>query len=204
MKLYYRWVFSALTAATLLISSGPTTRAQSDGAAGLMPPEVAALFDDIIDIDKLRVLNPLKLTHEQIDQLIATIREWQNKYNKQLADAAVPPIKGIASDIKEVRKKVLAGGAIPKDFDDKVKGLQDKFVERRDKAEFDTVKGLAESVKKILKPEQVATAEKLAKDALTEKGKEPPKIIFFNYYTLTVLIQFPRIIPLLEQMKAAQ
>ncbi len=204
MNLCSRFALCAFLAATLLVASWPPTRAQSDGGAGLVPPEVAALFDDIIDIDKLRVLNPLKLTHEQIDQLIATIKEWQNKYNKQLADAAVPPIKGIASDIKEVRRKVLAGGAIPKDFDDKVKGLQDKFVERRDKAEFDTVKGLAEAVKKVLKPDQVATAEKLAKDALTEKGKEPPKIIFFNYYVLTVLIQFPRIVPLLEQMKAAQ
>src|SRR5947207_1203347 len=95
-------------------------RAQNDS----IPPEVTALFDDISDIDKLRILNPLKLTADQIDKLVDAIGKSQKEYNKALADAAVPPIKDIAKEIKETRQKMLGGDPIPKEFDDKVKKLQ--------------------------------------------------------------------------------
>ncbi len=207
MNRFSRWGVFALLTILLVCGVGCPARAQSDAGGQLIPAEVTALFEDIVDIDKLRVLNPLKLSPDQITQIISVIKEWQNKYNKQLADAAVPPIKSIAAEIKETRKKMLAGASIPKDFDEKVKGIQDKFIERRNTAEFDTVKGMAESIKKILKPDQVKTAEKLAKDyvaSINEKGKEPPKLNYFNVYVLSIFIQYPRILPLLEQMKAAQ
>jgi hypothetical protein len=200
---FSRWAVVALLT-IMFCSPWIPLRAQNDKGGQTIPSEVNALFEDIIDIDKLRVLNPLKLTPEQITQLIATVKEWQGKYNKQLADAAVPPIKSIAAEIKETRKKMVAGALIPKDFDDKVKGIQSKFTERRSQAEFDTVKGLAESVKKILTSEQAASAEKMAKEAVADKGKDPPKLNYFNVYVLSIFIQYSRIIPLLEQMKTAQ
>src|SRR5947208_2823337 len=107
--------FTATTLGLIVMLAGakPSARAQAD----VMPPEVAALFDDIMDIDKLRVLNPLKLKPDQIDKLITTIKKSQADYDKALADAAVPPIRQISKDIKDTRRRMLEGGAIPKDFD---------------------------------------------------------------------------------------
>src|SRR5947209_13834760 len=78
-------------------------RAQTD----VIPKEVIALFDDINDIDKLRVLNPLKLTSEQLDKLITSMKKATDDYNRKLADAVVPPLRALASDIKDARAKML-------------------------------------------------------------------------------------------------
>jgi hypothetical protein len=172
----------------------------------VIPKEVSALLDDISDIDKLRVLNPLKLTTDQLDQIIVVVKKHQDDYNKKLADAAVPPIKQIAKEIKETRRKMLAGGTIPKDFDEKVKKQQDDFVKRRNQEDFNTLKGLAEAVKKILNKDQFAKAVTIAKKFLEDQGKDVKgdDDKFFNYYVLGTLIVYPRIVPLLEDMRAAQ
>src|SRR5438105_4089862 len=101
----YRWPLFVLTVLALVAAGLVPLRAQNDA----IPPEVNALFDDIADIDKLRVLNPLKLTADQIDKITAEIKKSQKEYDKALAEATVQPIKGIASDVKDVRKKMLAG-----------------------------------------------------------------------------------------------
>src|SRR5438105_8233382 len=111
------------TMALVALSVWSPLRAQNDS----IPAEVSALFDDITDIDKLRVLNPLKLTPDQVDKIVAIIEKSQKDYNKALADAAVPPIKEIAKDIKDTRKKMVSGDPIPKDFDEKVKKLQNDY-----------------------------------------------------------------------------
>src|SRR5947209_3589866 len=98
-----------------------------------VPKEVTALFDDIDDIDKLRVLNPLKLTPDQIDKIIALIQQQERDYNAKLTEAAVPPIREIAKDIKETRRKMLTGASLPADFEAKVKQIQADYDRRRKK-----------------------------------------------------------------------
>jgi len=177
------------------------------GQGEIVPREVTALFDDISDIDKLRVLNPLKLTPDQLDRLITAIRKAQDSYNKKLSDAAVPPIKQIAADIKETRRKMLtSGGTVPTDFDTKVKKIQDDFMQRRDEQDVATLKSLSDAIRAILTPEQVDTAASLARKLTAKDGKATLKgedAKFFNYYVLGTFIVYPRIIPLLEDMKKA-
>src|SRR2546425_3157940 len=91
-------------------------RAQSN----VVPPEFSALLNDVNDIDKLRVINPLKLKGDQLDLLLSTLKAYQIEYNKALADAIVPPLKELAKDIKETRVKMLKGDPIPSDLDEKV------------------------------------------------------------------------------------
>ncbi len=197
-----RWIFGALLAGSLAAALWTPLKAQDSP----IPAEVAALFDDIADIDKLRVLGPLKLTPDQIDRIVAVLEKSQREYNRALADAAVPPIRSIAKDIRETRGKMLTGSPIPKDFDEKVKKLQDEFVSRRNKTDVDTLKNLAQAVKSVLTPEQVGTAASLSRKALSEDGKPTAKGTddqFFNFYVLNVLIKYPRAIPLLQDMKKA-
>jgi hypothetical protein len=201
MKLSRPFLAAWLTI-TFVVPCAQSAVAQSE----IIPKEVEALFDDINDIDKLRVLNPLKLTTDQLDQIIVIVKKAQDDYNKKLADAAVPPIKEIAKEIKETRRKMLAGATIPKDFDEKVKKHQEAFVKRRNQEDFNTLKGLAEAVKKVLTKEQFTKAVSIAKDFLEKQGKEVKgeDDKFFNYYVLGTLITYPRIVPLLQDMRAAR
>lgn len=195
-----RYAFLFFVLATLAGGMTSNARAQSD----TIPPEVAALFEDIADIDKLRVLNPLKLKADQIDRLISLVRKSQADYDSKLAAAAVPPIRQMASEIKETRRKMLGGAAIPPDLDSKVKKAQEEFVKKRDQQDFATLKSMAEEVTRILTSEQKSKAAGLARDALTKDGKPTAKgddEKFFNFFVLQVFIKYPRIVPLLEDIK---
>lgn len=194
---------AAAAAAFLSLGGLQAARAQSQ----YIPPEVVALFNDIDDIDKLRVLNPLNLTAEQIEKLVPVIQKAQQDYNKKLADAAVPPIKEIAAQIKATRRRLLAGGEVPADFDERVKKIQADFVARRDKEDAATLKALADAIRGILTPEQVAAAVSEARKALGEQNKPGVKGAddrLFNYYVLQVFITYPRIVPLLQDMREAR
>lgn len=191
----------ALSIALLGGLSHSTARAQND----IVPKEVSALFDDISDIDKMRIINPLKLTAEQYGKLIAAIKKAQDDYNKGLAEAAAPPIKQIAQDIKETRRRMLtSGGDVPKDFDEKVKKIQEEFVKQRGKQEGTTLQSLSNDIRAILTPEQFDKAVKLTRTLTEKDGKATLKgedAKFFNFYVLGTFIQYSRIIPLLEDMK---
>src|SRR2546421_2147255 len=132
-----RRMFYTVAAVGLLVCSGVTSaRAQSD-----LVPEVVALFDDINDIDKVRVINALHLTKDQLEQIIAGMKVYQQAYNKALTDVVMPPLREIAKDIKETRAKMLKGGEVPSDLDAKVKKIQDAFIKKRDTVEVNTLKG---------------------------------------------------------------
>jgi hypothetical protein len=176
--------------------------AQSD----FIPNEVVALFRDIDDVDKLRVLNPLKLTAEQLEKIIAEVKKHQDAYNRRLADTLVPPIQRIARDIKETRRKLLTGGDIPKDFDEKVKKIQADYIKRREQENHDTLKSLSDKFRAILTEEQVKKAVELAKTLTQKDGKPTMKgsdAEFFNYYVMMTFVVYPRIVPLMEDMKRA-
>jgi len=196
-----RWFLGAAFAAAFLLPMA--AKAQSQGA---VPPEVAALFDQISDIDKLRVLNPLKLTPDQIDQLISLIQTQMKDYDKKLADAAVPPIREIAADIKETRRKMLSGASVPKDFDQKVRQIQDDFVKRKQQANQELIDSMAAATRKILTEAQVALAAKTAREATAaalKKDVPGTDAQFFNLYVANTFIVYPRTVQLLKDVKAA-
>ena len=199
----YRWPLMILGAFGLVASALVPLRAQNDP----IPPEVNALFDDINDIDKLRVINPLKLSNDQIDRLTAAVKTSQKEYDKALVDATVQPIKGIAGEVKEVRKTMISGAAIPKDFDDKVKGLQDAFVKKRDTADYDALKSLTSAIKKIMTDEQFSKSAEMSRKFVEKDSKPNSKNTddkFFNFYVLQIFMRYPRIVPLLEEIKKAK
>jgi hypothetical protein len=179
---------------------------QGSAQSDFIPAEVIALFRDIDDVDKLRVLNPLKLSAQQLEKIIAEVRQHQETYNRRLADSVVPPIRSIARDIKETRRKLLTGGDVPKDFDEKVKKLQADYIKRRDQEDRDTLKSLSDKIRAILSEEQVKKAVELAK-TLTQKDGKPTlrgsDAEFFNYYVMMTFVVYPRIVPLMEDMKRA-
>jgi predicted HicB family RNase H-like nuclease len=198
-----RWLVCVFAIIALAVAALVPLRAQNDP----IPPEVNALFDDIIDIDKLRVLNPLKLTADQLEKISAAVKSSQKDYDKALADAAVPPIKEISKEIKDVRKSMISGSSIPKDFDDKVKAIQEAFVKKRDTADFNSLKGLSEAIKKILTDEQFAKAADLARKFVEKDSKPNAKNTddkFFNFYVMQLFMRYPRILPLMEEMKKAK
>ncbi len=199
---FCRNIHKVLIAAVLITAGRTPTIAQGIG----LPADVTALFEDIMDIDKLRVLNPLKLKSEQIDKMIAVIQKSQDNYNRKLAAAGLA-IKDLSSEIKETRTKMMGGAAIPTDLDDKVKKLQDKFVEQRNKLEKDTLQGMSTAMTSVFTSDQKASAVALAKKALNKEGKPTTKGSddnYFNYYVLQVFIQYPRAISLLKDIKGAK
>jgi hypothetical protein len=193
-----RLVIAAVSAVILQVISLPPSGGQTD----VVPTEVVALFDDINDIDKLRVINALKLSDDQIEQIISALKQFQGAYNKVLADSVVPPVKEIAKEIKETRARMLKGASVPSDLDDKVKKLQDAYIKKRDAVEYNTLKGTADAIKKILSSSQVATAASLAKKATPSAKGEDDK--FFNLYVMNVFLRYTRIVLLLEDVRKAR
>jgi len=168
-----------------------------------VPEKVVALFNDISDIDKLRVLNPLNLTSDQLNKMIALISKEEDAYNKRLAQEAVPPIDAIAQQIKDVKAKMLKGGNIPADFDDQVKELQSNFVKQRKNEDNRTLLAIIDGMKQIFTQEQVRTAVMVVKQ-LTKFAPDTTSDQYFNYYVLGTFVEYPRIVPLLKEMVKAR
>jgi hypothetical protein len=195
-----RAIFACLILAPCLSISIPA-RAQSD----IVPKEVQAVFADISDIDKLRILNPLKLSGEQLDKIIAVLKKAQTEYNSKLQEAAVPPVRNLAKEIRDTRQTMLEKHTtVPKDFDEKVKKIQSDFTKRRDAEDATTLKSVSDSIRAILKEDQIATAVSIARKFAEQDGKPTMKGAddkFFNLYVLGTFILYPRIVPLLEDMR---
>jgi hypothetical protein len=183
-------------------ATGSTNANANSSANGQEPKEISALFDDITDIDKLRILNPLNLKPDEIDKIITLIKKAQTDYNTRLEDVAVPPIKSIAADIKTVRQKLLRGGAVPKDFDAKVLKLQQDYIQQHSAEDARILLYMCTEMKKILTPDQVQAAIDVTK-ANTKFSDKTTSDQYFNYYVLNTFIIYPRIIPLLQDMKNA-
>lgn len=180
-------------------------RAQQPPSSSKPPPEVLALFNDIDDIAELKVLNPLKLTPDQLDKIASAISEAKATYDKKVTDLIVPPVQKMGPEIRDTRKRMLAGEAVPKEFDDKVKALEEDYYKGRDKLNLENFQGMIEKIKGILTTEQIATAIKLMKAAPNAKNLDPnaADAQWFNIYVLDVFINYARIVPLLKEMHDA-
>ncbi len=167
--------------------------------------EFGDLLDALDDIDRLHALNPLKITPDQIDKIIAVETAAALSYNKKSALLGVPEIMTMADEIRATKKAALAGEAIPKDFDDRVIKIQADITAKRDRMSKENLRSLSTTLQTILSPAQVATAAKLSKDAATRLGQESEGTDkqWFNSYVLDTFINNPRIVVLLKSIRAA-
>jgi len=182
-----------------LVGPGLCARAQDDPG---MPPDTAAIFDSIDDIDKLRLLNPLGLTAQQLDKIIPMLTARQRAYNARILELAVEPLKAIAPDIKATRSKLLVGGAIPNDIDEKIKRLQKEFADRRTQEQDKNLKLVADGIRSVLTTAQYKAVVATSRRDFT--GKEGTDEQFFNLWVRETVVAYPRIVPLLEDMRKAR
>lgn len=189
-----------LLATLLLLGCAYATRVARAQADAATAPAVE-LIDLINDIDKLRVLNPLKLTERQLDALIKATRDAQAAYNARLREATIPAIQALAEEIRATHKAALAGREIPKAFDEKVKKLQTELVRRRETEDEKAVEALAKAFREALSASQVRTAVSLAKTLGEAKGTDDELV---RFYVTRTLILYPRAVKLLEDIKKAQ
>ncbi len=190
---------------TLFLSIGTIHAFAQDTKSEIptIPAEVQALINDISDIDKLRALVPLKLNSDQLQKMIDAMTKAQINYNQHLFDATVPPIKKLAEEIKEVRRKVLAGGTIPKDFDTRVQKIEEDYFDRRAAEDTKGLKAVSDAMRAIFTKAQIAKAAAYGKASSDKLGKNMKGTDdqFFNYYVQGVLIQYSGIVKLLKDMK---
>jgi hypothetical protein len=177
----------------------------SPADAGAQPPaDVMALLQAVADIDILRLINPLKLAASQLDKLAATIEAAQKTYVDKLAGAAGPPLRKMADEIKATRKKVVAGEPIPADFDARMKAADAAYTKDRDQINLDNFKNLIAKTHAVLSDAQFQTAADLMKKQNPDKSSDTTTDQWYNLYVLRVFVSYPRIVPLLKEMKTAR
>ncbi len=167
--------------------------------------DVAPLFVALDDLGELRVLNPLKLTADELDKVAAIISDSQTEYNKKIAANAAPVLRKASDVILAAKKKALGGAVVPLD-DTLIKAMSD-YEARRKETENATLKALSEKLQTVLTEAQIAAAAKVAKDEsakLTGAASKGTDAQFFNLYVLRVVMGYPRLTPLLKEMRAAR
>ncbi|MBM3492935.1 MAG: hypothetical protein FJX72_01235 [Armatimonadetes bacterium] len=176
-----------------------TARAQADPT---MPADTAAIFVDIDDLDKLRLLNPLELKAQQLEKIIPFIKTRQKAYNQRITDLAVTPLKAVAVEIAETREKLLAGGAIPQTLDDRIKRLQKEFADQRKIEQDKNLKLVADGIRSVLTDKQHKDIVAMARrDFRSADGTDQQ---FYNLWIRETVIAYDRIVPLLEDMLKAR
>ena len=98
-----------------LTSHSAHAQAQSRTSAGQASKEVQELLVDLDDLDTLHVLLPLKFTPEQMDKLSAAITSAKTEYDKKYTALSSAPLLKMADEIRETRKKAMAGTPVPTD-----------------------------------------------------------------------------------------
>ena len=205
-------VRSGVLAASLILSLAmgiwalghvSTVGAQEKPAA---KTEAVAVVSDLEDIERLRVLNALKMQPDQVDKLIAALATAQAEYDRKVNDLGSSIFASTASEVRDVKKKMLGGAALPKDFEDKMKKLQIDFLKKRDDLNVENIKSVGVACRIVLTDTQVATATRMERE-LWEKEHPDAKGAtdnqLFNLYCVDMFISNPRIVPLLKEVKAA-
>ncbi|MEP6757477.1 MAG: hypothetical protein ABJA67_18395 [Chthonomonadales bacterium] len=169
----------------------------------VVPKEVTALVTDISDIDKMRVLSPIKITSDQYASIAKLISDSFKVYNQKVTEALVPPIQAYAKEIRQVKADVIAGKPVPDGFDKKVKEIEDSFFDKRATEDSSTLKSVSDELRKIFTQAQVDAAIELAKTLPAKTGKKLKGTDdqFFNFYVKGTFLEYPGIITLLNNLK---
>jgi hypothetical protein len=174
--------------------------------------ELQEMEQSIVDIDELKLLNTLKLTTEQIDKLVPIITTAQNEYNTQMAALDHSTLKKHIEDIRTVRKTAIAGGAVSTEQFERIRKAVDahlkseKREDKRREIHDRTLSSLSQKMRGVLTLEQVDLATKTAKEETekTNKGAKGTDAQWFNAYVKGAIMSYPRIVPLLKEMRAAR
>jgi hypothetical protein len=204
---------SSLTVALALVGGGfgalqvtsHPARAQAPTNAAQPAKEVQDLLMDLDDIDTLRVLLPMKFTPEQIEKLIPVINNARTDYDTKSAALTSVPLLKMAAEIRETRKKAIAGTPVPTPFDDRIKGIQADVAAKRKALDAANILALSDACRKILTADQYALCIKMEIDAYKRNKRYNDKASegqYFNAYVLDVFLGNPRTVPLLKELKA--
>ena len=167
---------------------------------------MAALVVDLDDILTLRAVTPLKLQSEQMDKLVTALTAAHTDYDAKVNALGTSIYGTSATEIRDVKKAALAGGAIPKDFEDRMRKNQTDFLAQRDALNTANIKAVAAACKAVLTDQQVAVATKLERDQWDKDhptAKDATDAQLYNLYCVDLFISNPRIVPLLKEMRAA-
>jgi hypothetical protein len=188
--------------ACVLIAATALCRAAAGQSDPTMPADTVTIFENIDDLDKLRLLNPLDLKADQLDKIIALLKERQKVYNKRILELAVNPLKPVAAEIAETRRKLLAGGTIPTALDDRIKQLQKDFADQRKVEQDKNLKLVADGIRAVLTDKQYKEIVAMSRrDFRSADGTDQQ---FYNLWIRETIIAYDRIVPLLEDMRKAR
>jgi len=196
--------------ASYLTSHPARAQGQTAPTSGQSPKDskdVQELQTALDDLDALHVLLPLKLTGEQMDKIAAAITSAKTEYDKQFAALNNGSLLKMADEIRETRKKAIAGTPVPAAFDARIQGLQSEFNTKRVDLDTKNLVALSAVIKPILTADQIALCTKMETDAYKRNKRYNEKTTeaqFFNAYVLDVFISNPRAVPLLKEMRAAK
>ena len=110
-----------------------------------------------------------------------------------------------AGEFRDVKKQVVAGGAIPKDFDDKLKRLQAEFLKQRGALNTNNIKSVASAARAVLTDKQIAIATKMERDQWEKDhpdARNATDTQLYNLYCVDVFISSTRTVPLLREIRA--
>ena len=184
-----------------LLLTGWWAHAQT-GTNNANAKDTQAVFDTLDDLDRLHVLNPLKLTPEQIDKIVEALATEQKDYDaRQVALNA--PVIALATEIRTTKRKALAGEAIPQDFDDKINKLRVSYNAKQIAINQQTLADLTAKVKPILTEKQIGVITKLEKDAYAKQGRTAKGDAdqWLAQYVLDEFINAPHPAALLKEMR---
>lgn len=160
----------------------------------------------ISDIDCLSWLNPLKLTPEQMDRITEGMLTAQADYDKQVRTMGDGLYSKVAPEVRSTKQRMLGGADLTDGFKQTMDKLQQDFFARRDKIDVKMLERVSGVVMEALTPKQREVASKLGREAFQRISKKPDakgtESQHFNFYILKVFITYPRIVPLMQEIKA--
>lgn len=205
-----RWVAGvALGALFTGVTPAAIARRQPPTELSRIQKEVQELTDSVMDIGELKFLNALELTDVQLEKVLAVVTSVQEEHNLRLAQFEQAALRKIAADIRAARRIALSGKPVPEDLNSRINKTIDahlKNTQKRQELFNRTLIDLSQKLREILTPEQIATAARIAREE-TEKLKQGVKgneAQWFNAYVQSVILGYPRIVPLLQEMRVAR
>ncbi|NUQ71142.1 MAG: hypothetical protein HUU17_10005 [Chthonomonadales bacterium] len=186
----------------VLLALALMPRPASAQADPSLPPGTSAVFDAIDDLDKLRLLNPIGINGAQARKIVELLETRQKAYNQRLIELAVEPLKAIGEEIKATRDRLLTGGSIPTELDERIKKSQKDFVAKRKVEQDKNLKLVADGFRAILTPEQnKKIIDSARQDFEMGRGTDEQ---FYNLWVRETIIAYPRILPLFRDIAKAR
>ena len=193
--------------ASYLTSHPAHAQGQTAPTPSASSKEVQELQTALDDLDALHVLLPLKLTAEQMDKIAAAITSAKAEYTQKSLALSSAPLLKMADEIRDTRKKAIAGTPVPTAFDTRIQGIQSDSNAKRIELDTKNLVALSAATKSILTADQFAQCAKMEIDAYKRNKRYNEKTTdsqFFNAYVLDVFINNPRAVTLLKEMRTAK